>query len=256
MLDFIFLNLLLVAYLLLLIAENTLLPSYKTIKKTKISLDIKIYIITLLIFGIILSTLQASLLFNKAINIIFILLIVSHTLLISMFRSKIVQVFSYITSFAIIFTRFFFPTQIAQNLFILFALIWLGPFLTKMKILTVKRFAILGTAWILYSFLFLLFKSSTMPIFTKTETVRLPFSIVMGSSYLGLIDLIVPSCVLSLLRNREWQILAIFIFIISNLIVGIIAFQTYTFSVFPISVIWTVAGLFLLWSDRNFSSHQ
>ena len=111
-------------------------------------------------------------------------------------------------------------------------------------------------AWLGYNILFLTLHSYTSHVFQDTQTLRMPFSVIFGNSYLGIVDLVVPNLLISLLKKNKLQFAAIALFVVTNLVIGILAFQFNAFMVFPVSAVWILLIIPLIFFDQRLQRIQ
>ena len=249
MADFILLNSIFLIFLLITIIESNFKTSFQ-----KLSLLTKIYIATYLVIAIFLTTstiFSNTLLISKYLYFSFLVLSFGHLVFLLTNQNYLSKTAIFVTILVIIFYHFTYPSPLSQNLFITTAIIWLGPFLTKAKILTKKRLIILSFIWLIWTIVFLLKYPATYNLFIKNENTRLAYSLRVGDTYLGMIDLIWPNLFISLIRQRILKLISVGLFILTNFIIGITAYQFNLFSVFPIVLIWILVGLPLLYFDKK-----
>lgn len=249
MIHFLILNSLLSIFLLVTIYENKINLTYISFSKLTSYLFFLLFIIGV-IFALP-SFLSPTLLLSKFLLFIFISLIAGHFAFLCIHQKLGKQLLLFIIFICIFAYYTFRPSMLSQDIFILSALVWLGPFFVKRGIFSPKRIFIFMCVWLGYNVLFFVFRSFTMPFFHHTQTTRMPFSVLVGNSSLGVVDLIVPNLLLSLLKSIKLQFITIAIFLSINLFVGLLSFQWNMFVVFPISLVWFMLFIPLFFLDTK-----
>ena len=252
MLNFLILNCLLALFLLVTIFEVRIPLTHVFLSKT-----------TMLLFFILLSIgiffslpflLSAQPVMSKYLTFTLVLLISGHFIFLALNQNTWKQILFFVITIIILLYHGLHVSMLSQDLSLLFAFVWLGPFLVKREVLTVKRsLAILGL-WVFYNMIFLLFHSTTNHVFQSTQDLHMPFSVTVGNSYLGIVDLVIPSLLISMIRAAKLQFSTAFLFVLANLLIGILAFQFNMFIVFPISLLWILLSIPLLFLDKKLSN--
>lgn len=249
MINFFILNFLLALFLLTTIFETKIKLTYTSLAKpTKFLFSIVIFLGIILSFPLFLSS---ESFISKYLTLVFILLIAGHFLFLSINQKFWTQVLFFGITTIVLLYHGLRITALSQDLFILFAFVWLGPFLVKKQIVTIKKAMVILGLWIAYSVIFIFFRSTNNNIFQTTQILRMPFSVIAGNSYLGIVDIVIPNLLISILKVNKVQFLGVAIFLISNLLVGLLAFQYNLFVVFPISVAWILLDIPLLFLDSK-----
>lgn len=248
MINFVFLNLILGIFLLITIFETTLKKQTIFLNKLNYRFLIFWYFILLIIIPILyMGYHHAYYVANQIyLNIIFIILVAGHFIYLLMGSSKLKQTALFVILFIFYFFFFKYSSTLTKNIFIVLGLVWLGPFLSQAKLLSKKTYILLSFAWLIYSGIFLLLRSKTINIFNKTETLRLPFSVSAGFSYLGIVDLFIPNLFISVLKSIKKKMISCLIFILSNILFGLYVIRFTSISLLPITNFWIIVSYFIL----------
>lgn len=248
MLNFLVLNFLLLSFLALTVIENSHNPDLGKVKKTSARLSPRFLLLFIVFFFalvlLLFLTVKENFL-NVYLKISFTLLILGHARWISLEKSKRSLILSFLFGVILILFRFLSPSVLSHNLFIILSIIWLGPFFTKISLLTKRRFVIFSLAWFFYDIIFVWLSPLSEVVNITTEAVGFPLGILVGDTLLGAGDLLWSNLFISLLSSK-FQPLGIGTLIVSNILLGVYSFTSGYFFTFPLLVLWIPLGLILL----------
>ncbi|MBI4009010.1 hypothetical protein HY357_02150, partial [Candidatus Roizmanbacteria bacterium] len=149
----------------------------------------------------------------------------------------------------------YYQTSFLHNIFLIFGILWLGPFFVQTRLMTVKRFLIISIFWFIYDIFFVWFTSSSRQILYTTKAIDFPLSVNFAKSSIGIADLFWAGFLLSLLKKRKIKLISIILLICSNLLLGIYAIYITHISVFPLLVIWVPIGIFFVFYENQNKGH-
>lgn len=244
----IFLNLILLIFLLLSIIENNITPSAEQIKHIRKKIP-PLPILTFFIYGFLLSAfliLKEQNLTRAYLFFSFSILIIGHAVWLSLLRKRIILVFFVLLSTCIIMYRLFLPSALSHDIFLFNSLVWIGSFLTSLNILTTQRFIIISIIWFIYDSLYVWFTPLAHIVNTKSSTLGFPLSININTTSIGTADVLWATLFLSLLRSVKQKIFGITLLILSNLLLSLYSYWSNTILFFPLLVLWVPLGMIFL----------
>lgn len=121
---------------------------------------------------------------------VFVFLIFGHAFFLSLGQKKSYQILFFLAALIVVLVRFWYPSAITHNLFILTSFLWIGPLFTKVNLLNQKRFVIISFAWFLYDILFVWLTSSANTLAAKGNSIGFPLAIILNGSFIGSGDLL------------------------------------------------------------------
>jgi hypothetical protein len=139
---------------------------------------------------------------------------------------------------ASILLRLLFPSFLTHNFFLIFAIPWIGPLFTKLRIITPRRFIAISILLFIYDIAYVWLTPLSTAIHTATSAARIPLGLVAGGYVLGAGDVLFASIAICLLKSRLMQCLAILLFLGSNVLLDVYSEYFQTLSVFPMLVLW------------------
>ena len=105
----------------------------------------------------------------------------------------------------IVLLRITFPSDPMNNLLILAAVVWLGPFLVKSRLVTLKRFVVLSLIWFLYDIIFVWLTGLSVLVQTKTQASQLPLTLTVNNNLMGTGDLLWSGLMISLIKDKKYN---------------------------------------------------
>jgi len=146
--------------------------------------------------------------------------------------------------------RFLYPTILTHNLFIYFALLWFGPFFTRIRVLTIKRFLIISLIWFIYDIIYVWLTPLADNIVQATETIGFPLAISIGDYFIGSADLLWANCFISIIASVRSKWIGVVTLLASNIGLSLVAQVMPKMTIFPLLVLWVPIGLVLLIRTR------
>lgn len=248
MLDSVWLNLIILAFLLVSILASQFHPQTEKIKSVKLKISFP-FLLLLLLFGV--GLVIYFILFGPKsfvrlyIFVSFCLLILGHGIWLGLNQAKIKRIIYITGAFVIIGLRLLLPSDFTHNLFVFVALPWLGPFFTQLKFLTQKRFIIISCIWFVYDIVYVWLTPLAKNIVATTQILGFPLSIGVGDTFIGTADLLWANCLLAVLPNLKSKWLAGILLLGSNVLLSLVA-QYFDISLFPLLVLWAPLSLLVL----------
>lgn len=257
MIDAFVLNIIIVAYFLLVYWEDNVKPQLNEITKKKIEISPS-YLGILLTIGFI--SLIAFMIFGSKTAVrsyvlfSFSLLTVGHALWLSFNQKLIRKLIAILFSIAFILVELIYPSELIHNIFLTFSTAWLAALFTVTNILTIKRFVSISIVWILYDIYYVWLSGLSKDIHDTTTTIGFPLAIGFRHSSIGIADLLFGSMLILLIADKKWRLLSIVALIISNVLLDIYAYTIGNIEVFPLLVLWGPIGLVIiyLYKQRHF----
>lgn len=250
MLEVVLLTICVIVFLIATLKESSIQPQLtKGITNTTEKLPIKpllalsfgTFILTILLI-VNNSAKVLSLYFNTALS----LLIVAHAKWITLNSKLYHKRLIFLAALTLITLHILFPNPASTNLFVIATIVWVGPFLTKLGLLTRRRFIILSLLWLLYDSALIWLTPIGEQAVKVTETLNLPLFLTIGTASIGIGDLLWANLLISLIRFRPAQSLAIFAIGLSCFILLSYAFVTHTPFTFPLLTVWIPLGVIIL----------
>src|SRR3989344_3713526 len=253
MVNFLTLNLILVGFLTVSLLENFHNPDLQKIKKTSTKLSptfLIFFIVFSFVFAIALFIMAKENLLNIYLKVSFALLILGHARWVSLGRSKRFFVFSLLAAVILVVYRIFHPSALTHNLFVIFSIAWVGPFFSKISLLTKKRFIVLSILWFFYDIFFVWGSELSDIVNLTSESIGFPLGIVVGDNILGAGDLLWSNFFVSLLPKGVGP-KGVFFLVLSNFLLGSYSFISRHFLRFPLLVLWVPLGIIILKAESN-----
>ncbi len=249
MVSLVLLNLFLFLFLLLVIFELSL--SHKPSRFHQTSLSFSPFF-TLVLVLISMALVLALILYAPGhllrYYIIFLMgfSLVSHTFWLS--QNKHHQFIFPLLALLLFFARLYTSYDLIHNLFLIFAISWLGPVITQIKLINRHRFVVISLLWFLYDIVFVWVSKTSAQVQVNTENIGFPLGLTVSDNLLGTGDLLWSSLFLSILPSSHTRLHASLLLLSSNIILNLLAI-TLGFYTFPLLVLWVPLGILYL----NFS---
>lgn len=248
------LNLFVLLFFILTIAENSYRPKIPQNRKTAKPVS-PVFFLTLIIIGIFLA-LFFLIFANKDIiswylRLLISTLVVAHGFWLSLNKKILYRILFILLALLIISFRLIYPSVFSHNLFIFISILWLGPFLVHTGIITSKRFVVVSLFWFVYDIIFVWLSPLSKQVIITTRTMGFPLSIVSGKNAIGLADLFWAGFLLSLLKNNASRFLTIVLLSGSNIVLEFFAINFFRIKVFPLLVLWVPLGLLILFYNKR-----
>lgn len=250
MLLFVFLNGVVFLFLLLTIYEQQILPDISAVgnvvRKKIPPLFLISFIAVAFIAELFLILHATTLVLAWYLIGVFSLLLLLHARLLSEKKSNSMKVISLNFAILLIALRLLFPfNQLTHIVFILFSIVWIGPLLTKINLVTKKRFIFISIIWFLYDIFFVWLSSTALSVNDRTQAVNFILGIQLNQSLIGAGDLLwinIFICTLKTKRAKVWSAVAL---VVINILYGWFDYIRGIDSFFPLLVLWVPIGLFI-----------
>ncbi|HYK09002.1 MAG TPA: hypothetical protein VEW42_05880 [Candidatus Eisenbacteria bacterium] len=185
------------------------------------------------------------------------LLVVFHALWLSVTQNNKYRALSFLFVTTIIVGRIVYPSILLHDIFVVLAVVWLGPFLTSFRFFTIKLFIAISIIWFCYDIFYVWATTGYQLVSNTTNTLGFPLSLVVGNTTLGLADLFFVSLLLSILKGFTYKVFAIVALTGSDLVLAYYVYHVQFLRVFPLLVLWVPLGLFVvLLEHRAHSKHM
>lgn len=256
MLHFTVLNVLTLGFLALTIFEQKLLQKITITKSSqRISstrpLYLMVFIILVFIATLIFLLTADESIVHWYIRGVFSFLLIIHVRLLTLGKPWQVVFITILASVILIYLRFTTQNDLLHNLLLLFSVVWVGPFLVKLGMITLRRFIILSVIWMLYDIGFVWLTPGASVIEAVGQEIGFQLAIVSGKSFIGSGDLLWASVFVSVIKSERWKYSTAIVLVGVNLLFGLIDYLLQNKEFFPLLVLWVPVGLGLIYLQKN-----
>lgn len=160
----------------------------------------------------------------------------------------------------VIALRILMPNSFTHNIFVISAIVWIGPILYKYEIITIKRFLTISIAWFIYDIVYVWATSVAIVTNQASQTAGFPMGIVSGGNMLGNADLFWANLLLIVIPDKKHQLISVALLIVADILLGIYMNTNNGTIIFPLLVLWVPIGLLvnkeIFFSSININSLQ
>lgn len=181
----------------------------------------------------------------------FFLLIFLSSAWFSLKRPLLTRIIIFTFSFLIFFSALYFDNPLIDIVFIFLAVLWIGPFLKNIGLITRKRFIIISSLMFCYDIAYVWLTPLEHEMSKVITNTSFTLGINVGMYFLGTADLLFANVLVSVVNGVKNKIIAATALVVSNMIFLYLAQAFDFFLVFPLLVLWVPVGLMLLFVFRG-----
>lgn len=235
----------LIIFLLLSVWELNLAKSLPKLKElpTYLPKHLDKYIVASFVFLLVILFSNQTSIFNKLFIYALSTSVLGHTIWISAkygYKSAALGLL-------LIALRILWPNELTHNLFVISAIAWLGPIITKYKLMNARRFLIISLIWFIYDIFYVWISSLATQANELANSAGFPMGIISGNALIGNADLFWVGLLLSVIPMRKFQIISILSLLISDFALSIYLSNSPETVIFPLLVLWVPVGILINW---------